>query len=131
MVMLVQRRFRSFSNHVAFHGAMIALVCVVMVLLSGSSPASPAGADGATRPMDDRIEQIEAPHHTAVPMARFDIRVAEDLPEPTDEYESKTCLPRLAVAALGSQAAFYESPADRVLTRFQLRAFSTRGSPLA
>src|SRR5688572_9424169 len=90
-----------------------------------------------TRQIDDRVEQIEAPNHTAVPMVRLDIRCAEDLreevvelAEPTDDDETEHCLLRLDVAAFGSQKGLYVSSVDRALalTPFRLLAFSSRGS---
>lgn len=92
-----------------------------------------------TRQIDDRVEQIEAPNHTAVPMVRLDTRFAEDLreevielAEPTDDDETEHCLLRLGVAAFGSQTGLYESSAGRAaLTLFRLLAFSSRGSPSA
>ena len=132
----MQGRPHSLSDHSAFHRALIAFVCVAMVLLCGSSPTRLAGTD--SRQIDDRIEQIEAPNHTAVPMVRLDIRFAEDLleevvelAEPTDDDETKHYLLRLGVAVLGSQPGLYESSADRALTQFRLHAFSSRGSPSA
>jgi len=97
-----------------------------------------------TRQIDDRVEQIEAPNHTAVPMVRLDIGFAEDLHEElvelaeptdddeTDEDETKHYILRSDLAAFGSPTGLYESSADRAaLTRFQLLAFSSRGSPSA
>jgi len=68
-----------------------------MVLLSGSSPARLAGTDWLTRQIDHRVEQIEAPNHTAVPMVPLRIRLAErrflkevvELAEPRDDDETK------------------------------------------
>jgi hypothetical protein len=137
-------RSHSLSDHSALHLALIAFVCVVMGLLSGSPPTRLAGTDWPTRQIDDRVEQIEAPNHTAVPMVCLDIRFAEDLPnelvepaEPTDddetdEDETKHYILRSDLAAFGSPTGLYESSADRAaLTRFQLLAFSSRGSPSA
>ena len=136
-------RSHSLSDHSAFL-ALIAFVCVVMGLLSGSPPTRLAGTDWPTRQIDDRVEQIDAPNHTAVPMVCLDIRFAEDLPnelvepaEPTDddetdEDETKHYILRSDLAAFGSPTGLYESSADRAaLTRFQLLAFSSRGSPSA
>lgn len=77
-------------------------------------------------------------------MGSLDIRYAEglhqevvELPEPTDDDESKRCLLRLGavlpldVPAFGRETGLYESAADRALTPFRLRAFSPRGSPSA
>ena len=94
----------------------------------------------APRQINDRVEQIEAPNHTAVPMVCLDIRFTEDplekvveLAKRTDDDETKTCLLRLDVAAFGSQTGVSESSAGRALalTPFRLRAFSSRGSPSA
>jgi len=56
----------------------------------------------ASRQFDDRVEQIEAPNDTAVPMVRVDIRFAEDpleelveLAQLTDDNETEHCLLRL------------------------------------
>lgn len=92
-----------------------------------------------TPQIDDRVEQIEAPNHTTVPMVRLDIRFSEDLceevvelAEPTDDDETEHCLPRLDVAVFGSQTGHYVSSADRAaLTSFRPLAFSSRGSPSA
>ena len=140
----MQSRSHSLSDHSAFHLALIAFVCVVMVLLSGSSPTRPAGTDRLTQQIDDRVEQIEAPNQTAVPMVSLDTRFSEglheevvELLEPTDDDENERCLLRsnvalrLDVPAFGSQTGLYESPADRALTPFRLRAFSSRGAPSA
>lgn len=134
----MQSRSHSLSDHSAFHRALIAFVCVVMVLLSGSSPTRLASTDWPTRQIDDRVEQIEAPNHTAVPMLRLDIRFAEHLldklvepDEPTDDDETKNYVLLRSVAAFGSQTGFYESSADRALTPFRLLTFSSRGSPSA
>ena len=138
MVKGMQSRSHSPSDHSAFHLALIAFVCVVMVLLSGSSPTRLAGTDWLTRQIDDRVEQIEAPNRTAVPMVRLDIPFAEDpleevveLAEPTDDDDTEHCLLRLDVAAFGSQTGLYESSADRAPTPFRLLVFSSRGSPSA
>ena len=135
-VSVVQGRSHSLSDHSVFHRALIAFVCVVMVVLSGSSPTQLAGADSLTRQIDDRVGQIEAPNHTAVPVACLDIRLAEDpiedvveFAEPTDDDETKHYLLRSGVAAFGSQTRLYESSADRALTQFRLHAFPSRGSP--
>lgn len=114
-----------------------------MALLSGSSPTQLAGTDRLTRQIDDRVEQIAAPNHPAVPMAPLGIRSAEgflveavELLEPTED-ETKHYLTRLDVAlrtdvaALGSETGLYESSAERALTPFRLRAFPGRGSPSA
>ena len=137
-------RSHSLSDRSAFHLALIAFVCVVMGLLSGSPPTRLAGTDWPTRQIDDRVEQIEAPNHTAVPMVRLDIGFAEDLHEElvelaeptdddeTDEDETKHYILRSDLAAFRSPTGLYESSADRAaLTRFQLLAFSSRGSPSA
>ena len=115
-----------------------------MVLVTGSSPTRLAGTDRLTRQSDDRVEQIEAPNQTAAPMARLDSRFAEDLlddvvelAEAREDDETKHCLlqsdavQQLDVPALSSQTGLYESSADRAVTRFRLRAFSSRGSPSA
>jgi hypothetical protein len=133
----VQSHSHSRSDHSAFHRALIAFVCVAMALLSGSSPAPLAGADWLTRQIHDRVEQVQAPNHTAVPTVRLDIGVAEELldesvelAEPADDDETKHyLLPLDAVSAFLSQTGLYESSADRALTPFRLRAFSSRGSP--
>lgn len=140
----VQGRSHSISDHGAFHLALIACVCVLMALLSGSSPTRLAGTDWLTRPIDDRVEQIEAPNDTAAPMVSLDIPFAEglhkevvELTERTDDDETERCRLRLDVVlpldvpTFGSQARLYESSADRALTPFRLRALSTRGSPSA
>jgi len=137
----MQSRPHSLSDHSAFHLALIAFVCVVMVLLSGSSPTRLAST---TRQIDHRVERIEAPNHTAVPMVSLDTRTSEglhdqvgELPERTDDDETERCLLRLIVAlrldvpAFGSQTDLNELSADRALTPFRLRAFSSRGTPSA
>jgi hypothetical protein len=141
---VVQGRSHSLSDYGAFHLALIAFICVVMVLLSGSSPTRLAGTDWLTRQFDDRVEQIEAPNHTPVPMVSLDIRFAEgpheevaELLESTDDDETERCLLRLDAAlrldvpAFVSQTGLYESSANRALTPFRLRAFSSRGTPSA
>jgi hypothetical protein len=134
-VVVMTGRFHRLRDHGAVHLALIAFVCFVTVLLSGSAPAQLAGTDWLARQIDNRVEQIEAPDHTAAPMAPLDIRATEgplsnseqgDLPELTDDDETEYCLLRLDVAALGSQSGRYESSADRALIRLRLRAFSTR-----
>jgi hypothetical protein len=92
-----------------------------------------------TRQIDDRVEQIEVPNHTAVPMVRLDIRFAEDLreevvelAEPTDEDETKHYILRSDLVAFASPTGLHESSADQAaLTSFRLLAFSSRGSPSA
>ena len=109
-----------------------------MVLLSTGFPARLSDAGGLT------VEQIKAPNHAAVPAAGFDTDSAEDLlaevaepAETTDDDETERCLLPfgsvlpLDVPAVGSQAGLYESPVNRALTAFRLRAFSGRGSPSA
>lgn len=133
----MQGRSHSLSDHSAFHRALIAFVCAVVVLLSGSSPNRLAGTEWLARQIDHRVEQIQAPNHTAGPMI-LEIRLAADaieelveLAELTDDDETKDYVLRLGVAAFGSegQTGLYESSADRALTPFRLRAFPTRGSP--
>ena len=136
-------RSHSFSDRSAFHLALVAFACGVIGLLGGSSPTRLAGTDWLTRPIDDRVEQVKAPNHTAVPMLSFDSQLAEDLhkevvelTEPTDDDETERCLLLgvglpFDVPTLGRQAGLYESSADRALTPFRLRAFSGRGSPSA
>ena len=138
MVEVVPSRSHSFCGHRGFHSALIAFVCVVMVLLSGSSPTRQMGTDWTTRQIDDRVEQAQTPNQPTVPMLRLDIRFAEDLldelvepDEPGDDDESKNDVLRSDVAAFGSQTGLYESSPNRALTRFRLRAFSSRGSPSA
>lgn len=141
-VNVVQGRSHSLSDHRAFYLALIAFVCVLMGVLSGNSPARLADTDWLTRHIDDRVEQIKAPDHTALPMVSLDTRFAEDfldevveLAETTDDDETRHCpllldtVPRFG----GNQTGLYESSADRALalTPFRLRAFSTRGSPSA
>lgn len=131
----------SLSDHRAIHLALFAFVCVLMVFLSGSSPTPLAGTDWLTRQIDNSVEQFEAPNQTAVPTASLEIRLAEglhdqvvDLLEPADDDESKHCLQvvrRLNLAPFGSQMGLRESSADRALSPFRLRAFSSRGSPSA
>lgn len=132
----VQGRPHSLSSLGAFHFALIAFVCAAMALLSGSVPAHPVGADGLTRQVCDRVEQVPGLNHATAPVSRLDIRFAEDLleegvelAEPTDDDETKHYLPRSGVAAFKSQAGLYETSVDRAVTRFRLRAFSSRGSP--
>ena len=134
----MQGRSHSLSDHSAFHRVLITFVCVGMLLLSGS-PTRLAGTDWLTRQIDDRVEQIGAPNHTAVPMV-LDIRFAEDpneelveLAEPTDHDKTKYYVLRLDVAPFGSESrtGLYELSADRALTPFRLRAFPSRGSPSA
>lgn len=134
----MQGRSHSLSDHSAFHRALIAFVCAVVVLLSGSSPNRLAGTEWLARQIDHRVEQIKAPGHAALPMARLEIRLAADaieelveLAELTDDDETKDYVLRLGVAAFGSESptSLYESSADRALTPFRLRAFPTRGSP--
>lgn len=135
----MQGRSNSLSDHSAFHRALIAFVCVVMVVLSGSSPTQLAGTDRLTRQIDHRVEQSTTPNHTAGPMVRLDIYSGKDLlkdlvepAEPTDDDETKHYLPRLDIAAAGvGQTGVYESSADQAPTPFRLRAFSSRGSPSA
>ncbi|MCX6608294.1 MAG: hypothetical protein NTV52_32545 [Acidobacteria bacterium] len=133
---------QSLSAHAAFHLALIACVCVVMVLFSGSAPTRLGDTGWLTRQIDDRVEQIEAPNHTTVPMVPLDIRFAEghlkdvveevaELPEPTDDDETEYCLVRLDVAAFAGQPGLYGSSAYRAISSFRLRAFSSRGSPSA
>jgi hypothetical protein len=145
---VVQGPSHSLSDHSAFHVARIAWVCLVLGLLSGSSPTEVAGTNWLTRQLDHRVEQIEAPRHTAVPLVPRDIRLVEghlveghhgeivETAELTDGDQREHCLLpfeflRLNVVALASQTGLYESPDDRALTPFRLRGFSTRGSPSA
>ena len=143
-VKAVPDRSHSPSDHRGFHPALAAFVCVVMGLFSGSFPTRLVGADWPTRQIDDRVEQIEAPNHTAGQMVCLDIRFAEDLPdeliepdEPTDddetdENETKNYIRRSDFAAFRSPTGLYELSADRAApTPFRLLAFSTRGSPPA
>jgi len=135
----VQSRSHSLSDHRAFHLALMAFVCVVLGLLSGSSPARLAGTDWATRQIDDRVEKIAAPNHTAASMVCLDIGFEDgllkdvvELAEPTDEDETKHYILRSDLASFGSPTAPYESSADRAaITPFRLLAFSSRGSPSA
>lgn len=133
---VVQGRPHSLSDHGAFHLALIACACVLMVLLSVGSPAQPEGTDWLTRQIDGRVELTEPSNHTAVPMPPLDIRFAEgideernELFEATDDDETAHALLRLDIAALESQTGLYESSADRAPTPFRLRVFSSRGSP--
>lgn len=136
---VVEGRSHSLRDHRAFHLALIAFVCVVVVLFSGSSSTRVAGTDWLTRQLDDCVEQFEARDHTPVPMLRLDTRFAEHLldklvepDEPTDDDETKNyVLLRSDVAAFGSQTGLSESSADRALTPFRLLAFWSRGSPSA
>lgn len=133
----------SLSNHRALHLALIAFVCVVMGLLSGSSPTRLAGADWPARQIDDRVEQMESPNYAAVPMVCLETRAAEDFPEElaepaesrddeTDEDETRSYILRSDLAAFRSQTGLHDSPADRAApTPFRLLVFSTRGSPSA
>ena len=144
MVKGMQSRSRSLSDHSAFHLALIALVCVVISLLSGSSPTHLSGTDWPTRQIDDRVEQIEAPNQTAARMVCLDTRFAEDFPErlveptdptdddETDEDETKDYILRSDLAAFGSPTGLYESSAHlSAPTPFRLLAFWSRGSPSA
>jgi hypothetical protein len=136
----MQRRSHNFSGNSAFHLALIAFVCVVFVLLSGSSPTRLADTDWPARQINDRVEQIEALNHTTGPMLGLDIRFADHVldyksiepDEPADDHETKHyILLRSDVAAIGSQTSLYEWSADRALTPFRLLAFWSRGSPSA
>ena len=50
----------------------------------------------AARQIEDCVEQIEAPNHTAVPMVRLDIRFTDvELAEPRDDDETEHRLLRL------------------------------------
>lgn len=139
----MQKRSRGLGDHSAFHLALIAVVCIVMGLLSGSSQSRLAGTDWPTRQTDDRVEQIEAPNHIAVRMVCLDIRSAQELPEllaePADpldeetvEEETKNYILQSDLAAFRSPTSVHELPADRAApTPFRLLAFANRGSPSA
>lgn len=135
----MQNRSHRLGDCSAFHLALIAVVCVVMGLLSGSSPTRLAGTDWPTRQIDHRVDQIEAPNHTAVPMVWLDVRFADDVPDnlveltdPTDDDEIKECIPRSELAAFKRPTGLHELQDDRAtLTPFRLLAFPTRGSPSA
>lgn len=141
IVVAVWGRSNSLSGHGAFHCALIAFACVVILFLSVSSPAQLAGTDWLTRQIEDRAERVEALNQTAVQMVSLDSQFAENLleevAEPADDDETKYCslqldvILRLDVASLGSRTSLYESSPDRALTQFRLRAFSSRGSPSA
>lgn len=133
---------KSLSDRGACHIALIAFVFAVMGLLCVPSPAGLAGThDGPSRQIDSRVEQIEALNLPAGPMVSLDIRVSKgphqevvELSESVDDDDTEHYLlevPRFDVVPFGSQTGLYESRADRALTPFLLRAFSTRGSPLA
>jgi hypothetical protein len=131
----MQSHSHSLGDRRAIHVALIAFACVVMGFLSGSSPT--------TRQIDTRVEQVEAPNQTAVPMICLGVRFAEDLHEELgesaelrddeqDEDETKHYILRSDLAAFGSPTGPYESSADRAaLTLFRLLASSTRGPPSA
>ena len=137
----VQGRSFSFSDRSALRLALIAFAYVLVVLLGGSSPARLAGADWLDRQIDDRIEQIKAPNHTALPTGSLAMRSADDLHEEmvevleaVEEDETDHSLlevPRLEFSPFGIRKGLYESSANRVITVFRLRVFSGRGSPSA
>lgn len=139
----MENRSRGPSDHSAFHLALMAVVCVVMGLLSGSSPSLLAGTDWPTRQIDDGVEQIEAPNHIPVRMVCLDIRSGPELPEvlaePADpldeetvEEETKNYILQSDLAAFRSPTSVHELPADRAApTPFRLLAFANRGSPSA
>ncbi|MBL8211300.1 MAG: hypothetical protein JNK87_11340 [Bryobacterales bacterium] len=138
----MQSRSHSLSFS-AFPVALIAFVCVVMGLLSGGSPTPLAGTDWPTG--QTRVERIEAPNSTAVPMLSSDIRFADDIHEEVaelaDPMDDEADEDETKHYALRSDLATFRSPiptgrneaaADRAaLTPFRLLAFSTRGSPSA
>ncbi len=138
---VVQGRSFSFSDRLAFRLALITFAYLLVVLLGGSSPARLAGADWLDRQIDDRIEQIKAPNHTAVPMGSLAIRSADDLHEETvelleaiEEDETDHSLmevPRFEFAPFGIRKGLYGSSAYRAISSFRLRVFSGRGSPSA
>ncbi|HEU0121135.1 MAG TPA: hypothetical protein VFQ91_11470 [Bryobacteraceae bacterium] len=138
-VIFVQGRSHSLSDYTAFHLALIAFLCGVMVFLSGSSPSQMGGAGSLARQTLDRVEQMEASHPPAVPIVPLEIGSEEDVLEEVvelaettdDDYTDHWLLP-LDVAAFGLQTGRYEWSADQALalTPFRLRAFSNRGSPV-
>ena len=137
----MQSSSRSRSDHSALRFALIAFVCVVTGLLIGISPSCLAGTDGPARQIDNRVQQIEALNHPPVPMIFPAIRFAkglhQELAEATDDDETERCLVRfdgvlpLHIPAFAAETGLDQSSADRALTPFRLRAFSTRGSPSA
>lgn len=138
---VVQGRPHSLSGRSAFHLALIAFTCAVMALLSVGSPTGLAGTDRLTRQIDHRAGQVGAPNHTAVATVHLSLRCAEgiheqvvELTEPADEDDTDHYLLevlRLAIVPFESQTGLSESSADRAVTPFLLRAFSSRGSPSA
>lgn len=140
-VQLMQRRSHSLSDHGPFHLALIAFICVLTVLLSGSSPTRRAGSDGHTRQFGGHVRHAASRNHTVLPIAPLAIACAKrhhaevgELPELTDDDDSQHCILvvlRLDGAPFASESSLYDSSADRALSPFRLRAFSTRGSPSA
>ncbi|MBS1828163.1 MAG: hypothetical protein JST93_22845 [Acidobacteria bacterium] len=114
----------------------------MIALLSGSSPAFSAGTDWPTRQIDDRVEQIESPNHTSVPVvchARFGpdlpevlAEAADPMDEETVEEETKDYILRSDLSSFRSPTSLHRSTAGRAApTPFRLLAFSSRGSPRA
>ncbi len=135
MVSFVQSRSHSRGDHSAFHLALIALVCVVIALFSGSSPTPLSGTDSPTLHASHRVGQIEATHHTAEPTLHLDTRFRDQLfdklvePDESTDDDDDYVLVRSDIPAVSGQTSLYASSASRALTPFRLLAFSTRGSP--
>ncbi len=127
----------SIRTQSAVHLALIAFAFAAMAFLSGKPPARLAG-------IEDRVRQIQAPIHAAVPVVSLDTLFSEDLheqeielSEPTDDDETEGYFLRLAaflrleLPTYGSKTGHYQASVDRALTPFHQRALSSRGSPSA
>jgi hypothetical protein len=140
----MQRRPHSPSGHSAFHLALIAFACAVMALLGGSSPARFSAADAPARQIHDHVEQIKAPNHSTVRMARLDAPFAEDLPgewaeladaeedDQTNEDATAHYIRRSDLPAFASPTGLHEASAvPAALPPFRLLAFSSCAPPSA
>ena len=118
-----------------FRFVWFAILCAAIAILSIGPGLSGEGQS------DQRVAHLAALNDTDGPMvvsgdlfSEGDHQDAEAFSEPTDEDETGhdiLAVHRFEAVPVASQTGISESAADRAQTLFQVRVFSSRGSPIA